>query len=196
MKKKLKNNIVKGSLLLIIASFLIFLTYEESIQDRNKELISLMESTDKVFEYISINETLEVLKDKTGVILFINDKKDINNFLDLLYNKDRNLTIYVCNVKNDETILKLDKNNNVILRQRPSKAYKNLLDRLGAYAENYYLKNEEEIIETDYKRINTPMVLFIKNGNILFSHYIIEEEELSTEELLEIYDKGFELIEE
>lgn len=192
-KKKFKNNIVKGSLLLIAASFLIFLTYKECMQERNKELVSFLNSHNNIFEYLSIKETLKVLEDKTGIVVFVNDRKDINKFIDLLYDKDNSVPLYVCNVKSDETILKLDEEDNVIVKQRPSKDYKNLLERLGSFTEEYYLKKEDEIIETDYKRIITPMVLFVKNGKTMFSHYI-SDEELTDEELLDIYSKGFELV--
>ena len=82
-KKKFKNNIVKGSLLLIAASFLIFLTYKECMQERNKELVSFLNSHNNIFEYLSIKETLKVLEDKTGIVVFVNDRKDINKFIDL-----------------------------------------------------------------------------------------------------------------
>lgn len=192
-RKKLKNNILKGSLLIIVASFLIFLTYEECMQERNKELISYLNDHENIFEYISIKETINVLENKTGIVIFVNDRKDINKFIDLLYDKDKNIPLYICNVKNDETILKLDETDNIIVKQRPSKDYKNLLERLGSFTEEYYFKKDDEIIETDYKRIITPMVLFVKNGKTMFSHYI-SDEELTNEELLDIYSKGFELV--
>lgn len=194
-RKKIKNNILKGSLLIIVASFLIFLTYEECMQERNKELISYLNDHENIFEYISIKETINVLENKTGIVIFVNDRKDINKFIDLLYDKDKNIPLYICNVKNDETILKLDETDNIIVKQRPSKDYKNLLERLGSFTEEYYFKKDDEIIETDYKRIITPMVLFVKNGKTMFSHYI-SDEELTNEELLDIYSKGFELVEE
>lgn len=194
-KKIFKNNIIKGGLLLIIASFLIFLTYEENIQDRDKELLSFIESTDKIFEYVNVKDIIKILDNNNGVILFINDRKDINKFLDLLYDKEKDIPIYVCNVKNDELVLGLDQSKNVIVKQRASLNYKKLIERLGSYTENYFIKDENDVIETDYKRIITPMVMFVKNGNILFSHYIIDEEELTDDELLDIYSKGFELVE-
>ena len=163
------------------------------MQERNKELVSFLNSHNNIFEYLSIKETLKVLEDKTGIVVFVNDRKDINKFIDLLYDKDNSVPLYVCNVKSDETILKLDEEDNVIVKQRPSKDYKNLLERLGSFTEEYYLKKEDEIIETDYKRIITPMVLFVKNGKTMFSHYI-SDEELTDEELLDIYSKGFELV--
>lgn len=194
-KKIFKNNIIKGGLLLIIASFLIFLTYEENIQDRDKELLSFIESTDKIFEYVNVKDIIKILDNNNGVILFINDRKDINKFLDLLYDKEKDIPIYVCNVKNDEIVLGLDQSKNVIVKQRASLNYKKLIERLGSYTENYFIKDENDVIETDYKRIITPMAMFVKNGNILFSHYIIDEEELTDDELLDIYSKGFELVE-
>lgn len=192
--KKLKSNMMKGSLLFIVASFLIFLTYEETMQDRDNYLYALTDNKNSIFEKVSVKEVTNILNNNTGVVLFVNDKKDINSFLDLLYDKEDNTNIYVCNVKNDEIVLELDDNNNPIVKQRASKDYKLLLDRLGSYNETYYLTTSEDIIETDYKRIVTPMVLFVKNGNIMFSHYVIEEENLTSEELLDIYSQGFELI--
>lgn len=178
----------------IVASFLIFLTYEETMQDRGNYLYALTDDTKSLFEKVSVKEVVNVLDNYTGVVLFVNDRKDINEFLSLLYDEETEASIYVCNVKNDEVVLELSDNNNVVVKQRASKDYKLLLDRLGSYTETYFLNTNEDIIETDYKRIVTPMVLFVKNGNILFSHYIIEEENLTNDELLEIYSQGFELI--
>lgn len=192
--KKLKSNMMKGSLLFIVASFLIFLTYEETMQDRDNYLYALTDNKNSIFEKVSVKEVINVLNNNTGVVLFVNDKKDINGFLDLLYDKEEDTNIYVCNVKNDEIVLELNENDNPVVKQRASKDYKLLLDRLGSYNETYYLNTSEDIIETDYKRIVTPMVLFVKNGNIMFSHYVIEEENLTNEELLDIYSQGFELI--
>lgn len=194
LKTKLKSNLVKGSLLLLLASFLIFLTYQECMQDRNNTLISYTDTSDKIFDYLTINETLEIMKDKTGIIVFVNDKKTTNRFIDLLYNKELKENIYVCNVKKEEIVLTLNDENEAIIKQKPSQDYNDLLDRLGAYSETYYLLDDEyNIIETNYKRIITPMVLFVKNGKILFSHFI-HDEETTDEELLEIYSKGFSLL--
>lgn len=194
LKTKLKSNLVKGSLLLLLASFLIFLTYQECMQDRNNTLISYTDTSDKIFDYLAIKETLEIMKDKTGIIVFVNDKKTTNRFIDLLYNKELKENIYVCNVKKEEIVLTLNDENEAIIKQKPSQDYNDLLDRLGAYSETYYLFDDEDnIIETNYKRIITPMVLFVKNGKILFSHFI-HDEETTDEELLEIYSKGFSLL--
>ncbi len=163
------------------------------MQGRNSSLISYSDTNDKIFDYIKIKDVLDVLKDKTGILVIINDKKDTNRFIDLLYSKELKENIYVCNVKNDEVVLSLE-NDKVKVKQKPSQDYKNLLNRFGAYSEDYYLIDDDEnIIETNYKRIITPMVLFVKNGKILFSHFV-NDQETTDEELLAIYSKGFSLL--
>ena len=78
--------------------------------------------------------------------------------------------------------------------KRQTKDYETLLEKLGSYTEKYTLEDSDNnIIDTGYKKIYTPMVMFIKNGKIIFSHYIYDSS-LEDDDLKEIYSKGINLL--
>ena len=69
------------------------------------------------------------------------------------------------------------------------------MSELGSFSEVYAIKNDfGEYINTGYQKIYTPLVVFVKDGNILYSLYLSQDEEISDEELKEIYLYGFKLL--
>lgn len=191
IKKTSKKKLAKGSLCLLISFLLIFVGYFDS--NIKKDNISLVTYTNNnIYTNLNSSDLISTLKNSTAVFLIVNTKKDINKYIDLLYKANNNEKIYLYNVKDDEIVLKLDDTGNIIIKQEASITYKELLKYIGSYAENYNLINENKLIETKYKKIYTPNVLFIKDGSILFSHYVYNE--INDEDLINIYKQGFEKI--
>lgn len=188
-KNKKQNNLVKGTLLVLIGFLFILLTYVDA--SVNKTPSSLIAMTEKTYTNVNSKELLSVL-DGTGVVLVVNNKTSINRIINILVPMCKE-KIYIYNAKNDELVLEL-KGKKVKTKQESTQEYKELLNRLGMYTENYTLKNKKgKIINTGYRKIYTPMVLFIKDGNIEFSHYIYDERILD-EELSSIYKRGLDII--
>ena len=194
-KKKKQNKLIIGSLCILTGLLLFMLTYLDSqIDKENIELISYNENT--VFTNVENNELLKILNEKTGAVLFINSRENINKLINILHSLNNKEKLYVYNVKNEELILELNEQNQIEKKQESTTFYKLLIDKLGAYSDKYLLKTDKgEIIDTKERKIYTPLVLFIKNGKILYSHYISGEEK-NEEELIEIYKKGYEIISE
>ena len=92
------------------------------------------------------------------------------------------------NDSSDELILTIE-NGELNTKQEASKEYKELLNKLGSYTEEYFIDE----FDTGYRKIYTPMVLFVKEGSIEYSYYIsvnIEDDVLNN-----IYSTGFDKIE-
>ena len=160
--------------------------------DKSKTMI-ISYNENKIFTNVTKKELLHILKNETAVVLLINSKKTTNKIIDLLYkDKSDNINIYVYNIKNDEPLLDLFKSE-IIIKKYPSELYKELLNILGSHAEDYIIEQDGKTIKTDYKKIYTPYFIFIKNGQIELTHYI-KTDDIKNEEILPIYKKGYELL--
>lgn len=189
MLKNKKQKNIKGSLLL--AGFLfIFLSYFDFNTDKS-ELNLIASNYNTIYTNVNAKELLDILDNKTGVVLIIDDKKDINEYINLLIDLKDNETIYVYNSSKDEIVLTYE-NNEIKVLQDSSKEYKKLLKSLGSYTNQYTIDYNDEKIETGYLKINTPTVLYINEGNILFSYNNIENRE--GEELSNIIKMGFNIL--
>lgn len=191
MHKLIKINVSKSSLYVIIGFFLILLFYQDMKTPKVNDLALV---NNKMLTNVNGQELLDILESKTGVVLVVNDKVDINRILDILINYKTNENIYVYNAKYDEVVLGLDDEENVIIKQEPSKIYNKILDELGSYADKYYVYvSWNTPIDTGYLRMYTPMVMFVKEGNILFSSSIVDDS-ITDEDLNVLYKKGFSLL--
>lgn len=194
-KSKLaKEKLIKRSLCIIFGFFLILITYYEKMVEKDK-LSLITYNNNNLYTNVTKNNLLNILDKGTGIVIFINDKKTTNRIINLLYKINTNESIYLYNIKDEEIILNLD-NSEIVVEQEPTDFYNKVINKLGSHA-NYYLlkRNDGSIIKTNNKKIYTPMVLFIKNGKILLSHYITDED-ITDEELLDIYKKGFLMLKE
>ncbi len=195
LNKKTKNELIKLSLCTLAGFLLLFLTYFDTILDRDDiSLITYNDNQNKIFTNVTNKELMHVLDKETGIIILINSRKTANRIINLLVDVKTNEKIYIYNMKNDETILKLNEDDSVSVKQHPSDFYNNLINKLGLYAEDYtIIKEDGKEIKTDYKKIYAPTVLFVKDGKILLSHYI-SDEEIEDKDLLEVYSQGHKIL--
>ena len=187
MKKKTKKKTNKGSLLLI-SFLLIFLSYFDFKTD--KENITLIAEKTSIYTNVNANELLNILDNERGIILIVDDKLQIKEYVNLLTEINNDEKIYVYNCKNDQVILTKE-DNEIVLIQEQSEDYKKLVERLGFYTDVYKIDDEY----TEYYKIETPMVMFIKDGTIEYSYYIAEDN-LTKEDLSNIYLVGFNILKE
>lgn len=188
MKKKTKNKLNKGSLLLAVFLFIILSYFDLNADKENITLIASNENT--LYTNVNAKELLDVLDNETGVVIIVNDKVLIKTYMNILTKINNEYKIYVYNCKNDEIVLTKE-NGEVKVVQDQSSDYKKLVDRLGYFSELYVI--DEDF--TNYYKISTPMVMFINNGDIKYS-YSISNQSLTIEELSDIYKMGFEKIRE
>ena len=187
MKKKQKKKVSKGSLLLI-SFLLIFFSYFDI--KTNKENNLLASNNNSMYTNVNANELLNILDKERGVILIVNEKLLIKEYISILTELDNEEKIYVYNSKNDELKL-IKENDDIVLIQDQSEDYKKLTKKLGFYTEVYTIDEKE----TEFLEIPTPMVMFIKNGHIEFS-YSVSDNDLSREEISNIYQMGFDKLKE
>lgn len=195
MKKKTKNKIIKGSLCVLTGFLFLLIVYYERKIDRSPMILAdLEENNNRVYEEVKKEDLLDVLRNETGVVLLVSNRVDASKFIDILYDYKDKYTIYVYSLRNDEMELSFNEENDIIVSKKQSKLYDELIDYLGVYADNQIIVSEDgSIIETDYKVIYTPTVLFIKSGKPIYS-YSFMNEEISNEELIDIYKQGFEIL--
>lgn len=192
-RKNKKNKLIKGSLSILLGFLFVFLTYLDINIDKSENNL-ITYNNNKLFNYIDASELLNVLDKEKGVIVVVNDRKDINRLINILLTLNVNENIYVYNSREDEIILELTEKE-IIVKQKPSKEYEKLLNKLGSFTDRYLVSTPSgNYIETEYYKIYTPMVLFVNKGEIVFSNYI-HDDKVTDEELKTIYKKGINLLE-
>lgn len=153
-----------------------------------------MTYNDQIFTNVNSAELLDILDNKKGIVLIVNDRKDINRLISLVMKININGRIYVYNAKDEELVLELS-NNEVVVKQNMSKNYEKLLQKLGSFTERYLIQTPSgNLVETGYFKINTPTTLFVSDGRVIFSSYI-KDHSVSDDDLVNVYKKGLNLLE-
>ena len=145
---------------------------------------------DNPFIYVNDFDVIDKLTDGTHVIYFGNPEcgwsRKVVPVLTTFANKNKIDTIYYYNFSNLEKIIKEDNNKD------KEKLYNNIINIVKDYATN--------INENGSAKLLTPIVFFIKDGNIVGSHYKLVENYLDyntdltkeqTEELLSLYQANY-----
>ncbi len=178
-KIKNKKKLSKGSL--IILSFLfICLSFFDLKADKNDTDYSLNNS---IYTNVNAKELINIIKSQKGMLVIADNDSDINRLVEFLKDKDNNDNIFVYNTSNDKILF--DKSSCEITK-KATNDYKRLVNELGSYSENYMCNNIE------MKYIKDPMVLFAKDGGIIYSYYL-PEEEITDRILSYALKKGFEM---
>ncbi len=156
---------------------------------------------DNVMKYLDVKEVLDILKDKTGVIYFgYPECPWCRNAVPVLLKAAESTglaQIYYYNANQIKNIKEVDDEGNIIETQKEKDGYRDLLAALDSILEEYTLTDKEgNTVHTGEKRIYVPLVVFVKNGEIIAYHeatvdsqkdpYVLLNEE-QTEELYNIY---------
>ncbi len=191
-KKKKNNKYLKRSLCIVLGFFFVLLSYFDFKVDKTKN--DLVTYNDEIFTNVNSAELLDILDNKKGIVLIVNDRKDINRLISLVMKININGRIYVYNAKDEELVLDLS-NNEVVVKQNMSKNYEKLLQKLGSFTERYLIQTPSgNLVETGYFKINTPTTLFVSDGRVVFSSYI-KDDNVSDDDLVNVYKKGLNLLE-
>ena len=184
-KKNKKKSKILGNLLLI-GSLFMFLTYFDLRIDKSSNSL-ITDNGKNIYTNVSASELINVLDKETGAIIIVNNKKDINRIISILLDINDNNNIFVYNAKNDEIVISKE-NGKLKEVQKASVQYQDLINKLGAYSEKYIIEGED----THYYKINTPTVLFVKEGSIKYSYYINDSSDENS--LANIYKFGFSML--
>ena len=183
MRKKNKKKLSKGSLLLIGFLFICLSFFDLKAINNNTD--SLLDNS--IYTNVNANELINVIKSQSGLILIVNDNSQIDRLANSLLSFEPNEKIFVYNANSDEVIFD---NNACKVVRRPSSGYRKLVNFLGSYTDNF---NCGDGTISDTKYIHSPMVLFAKDGGVLYSYYL-PEEEISDEILSYVFEKGFNMV--
>ena len=193
----MKKIIKKRMAMLVVAIFLLLIIINfESIRNNDESMLLSLNSNHTSYKKIK-DKVFDIL-DGDAVIMFTSDKTETEKAKKLLYNvaviNDYG-TIYEVDLTNEELEIELVNNIDINITKEPTDFYKRLLTKLGSFSEVYAIKNSRgDFVNTGYQKIYTPLVVFVKDGNILYSHYLNSEEDITEKELKEVYLYGFKLL--
>ena len=130
---------------------------------------------DNPFVYSNADEIISLLSDKkTGVVyLGYNTCPWCRNIIAPLQAsaKENNIgKIYYMDLKNERDQKGIDSEGNVITIKEGSEAYKKLLVAFDEYLDDYNLTHDGKTVPTNEKRIYVPLVIFIKEGEVVGYH--------------------------
>lgn len=142
-------------------------------EKNNKKFQEVEISKSNVIKYSSYDEVEEVLKNGTGVIYIGTPEcPSCRNIVPVLLRSSEEVeldTIYYLNVENDRDLLILDNNKKIITEKKGSKQYYNLVKSLDSILDEYILTSiDGDEVKTGNKRINDPLVIFVKDGKIIY----------------------------
>lgn len=199
MKKKNKKKLVKVPLSIILGAIFILMIiwFENSRQYKiqGKEILNQSVS-DGSFMNINQSKVLDLLSSGTGIVVFTDKDTDVSKIKKALYVNSVNYkikNIYFYDITDEKIDIELDRNGKIHVLKEPSKFYDKLMKVLDEFSEVYSIKNKYgRFVDTGYKTIYTPFTVFVKDGDIKYSYYLVEDMDIP--ELRDIYSKGFELI--
>lgn len=183
MRNRNKKKLSKGSL--IIAGFLfICLSFFDLKADKNNTDLAYNNS---IYTNVTATELINVIKSQSGLVLIVNNNDDVDRLINVLMSFDSNEKIFVYNSNDDE--IKFDSKTCKVTK-KASNNYKRLVSFLGSYADTY----SSESCSSDYKYVHSPMVLFAKDGGVLYSYYLPTQGDVSDEILSYVFEKGFNVL--
>lgn len=198
MKKK--KLLIRISAILLLGIAFLFLIIVDPYKDiKDDEKVALLDGEEKIFSKITKENLLKLFDNSTAVIYIGKINNEDTEIIKTIYNSAKTSSIekvYYINIEDEKGILKYE-NNSVIIEKEETEFYKELLNKLGSFTETYTLYNEyNEPINSGYRTIYTPMIIFIKSGKVIFTHYIdnLNKTEDELRLLQDIYIEGFKKI--
>ena len=173
----------------------------EKTDDNKEKYLKVDISEDNLYVYKNDSEILDVLKNKTGIILFGYSKcsycRSMVSILNDVAKEHKLDTIYYLDILNirdsyeimEQTVVKLTSGTN---------SYYEMLNILSEYLSDYYIKDSNDVeYNTGVKRIYAPTVVAVKDGKIVGFHEgtlddVLNNKELDKKqekELKKIYEK-------
>lgn len=151
-------------------------TLNNRVNKNNNKVYPKVEiSSNNVVKYSNYDEIIEIIKSGTGVIyLGYPECPWCRNVVPVLLSASEEVeldTIYYLNIKEDRDLLILDQNKKIITEKEGSKKYFELVEALDSILDEYILTDSKgNEVKTGKKRIYVPIVIFVKDGNIVAHH--------------------------
>ena len=140
-----------------------------------KKYLNVEIEKDNIIKYVSISELLDVIKNETGVIyLGFPECPWCRNAVPALLeaaNSTSIETIYYLNMFDVRDKLSLDNDGNIVTEIEGAKGYTDLLNALDTILDDYVIFDEDgNEVKTGEKRIYVPLVIFVRDGEIVDYH--------------------------
>lgn len=186
----------------------------ESLNDKkasnDKTYLKLEIPEDNPIKYSNAEEIVNIIENGSGVIYFgYPECPWCRSAVPALLTaaKEANIeTIYYMNLKEERDVKTVDQDGNIITEKEASDDYKKILKALDQYLDDYTIEDVKgNKINTNTKRIYVPLVVFVKDGQVVGIHADTVESqtdpyqglnEKQEEELTLIYLKFMNKIEE
>ena len=184
----MKKNVIILSVIVVIAlviAILFFLLnnkgmsdgerFKQEYEELNDSHLEVNIDSDNMIKYISLEEAIDIIKNDTGVIYFGYPscpwcRNAVPVLLDAASSTSLD-TIYYVNAYNIRDVKEIDDDGNIVTTNEGDRLYDDLLgvldDILGPYT---ITLDNGEIIDLGEKRLYVPMVLFVKDGEVVSYH--------------------------
>ena len=174
---------------------------DQTIGESNYKYPSVDISKDNAIKYASYDELLELLNGGTGIIyLGYETCPWCRNAVPVLLEAASEVgieDIYYINMKNERDEIKVKEDGSLETVKEGTEGYKKLLSRLDAILDEYTLEDMHgNTVSANEKRIYVPLVVFVKDGEIVGYHIDTVESQTNpfeklneeqTNELMDIY---------
>lgn len=190
MKKKIILILI--ILISIIGCLFLYKNYQEYIASDNYRFLSEYNIKLDNVTYLNLNEALEVF-DKQKAILFIGSKKnlDCQKIMDIFNNvmaKYEIINFYYLDIEDELPNFEIV-DNKVVKNKDGSEDYYKLLAKLDPFLNEKIIKKGNQEYKTEEKEIKIPLIITIKDQNILNYYYLKEEfNENDVEQRLKLTD--------
>lgn len=184
----MKKNVIILSVIVVIAlviAILLFLLnnkgmsdgerFKQEYEELNDSHLEVSIDSDNMIKYIGLEEAIDIIKNDTGVIYFGYPscpwcRNAVPVLLDAASSTSLD-TIYYVNAYNIRDVKELDDDGNIVTTNEGDRLYDDLLKVLDDILDPYTLTLDNgEVIDLGEKRLYVPMVLFVKDGEVVSYH--------------------------
>lgn len=184
----MKKNVIILSVIVVIAlviAILFFLLnnkgmsdgerFKQEYEELNDSHLEVNIDSDNMIKYISLEEAIDIIKNDTGVIYFGYPscpwcRNAVPVLLDAASSTSLD-TIYYVNAYNIRDVKEIDDDGNIVTTNEGDRLYDDLLEVLDDILDPYTLTLDNgEVIDLGEKRLYVPMVLFVKDGEVVSYH--------------------------
>lgn len=184
----MKKNVIILSFIVVIAlviAILFFLLnnkgmsdgerFKQEYEELNDSHLEVNIDSDNMIKYIGLEEAIDIIKNDTGVIYFGYPscpwcRNAVPVLLDAASSTSLD-TIYYVNAYNIRDVKEIDDDGNIVTTNEGDRLYDDLLEVLDDILDPYTITDDNgEVIDLGEKRLYVPMVLFVKNGEVVSYH--------------------------
>ena len=184
----MKKNVIILSIIVVIAlviAILFFLLnnkgmsdgerFKQEYEELNDSHLEVNIDSDNMIKYIGLEEAIDIIKNDTGVIYFGYPscpwcRNAVPVLLDAASSTSLD-TIYYVNAYNIRDVKEIDDDGNIVTTNEGDRLYDDLLGVLDDILDPYTITDDNgEVIDLGEKRLYVPMVLFVKDGEVVSYH--------------------------